>query len=190
MRAGQLLAATAAYHTTIDLAGVEQFLAGLIDHLVMKQDLPELQKCLKDGDVVGKEVNEIVNDLMKGDIADVVKGVEEALKLVKELPVDLQDCKSIQGDVTKITSWISQFATPSGIEHIFTNVMANWSGIQKDIGTIVSDVQTDKFMDAGEEVGDVLELALGKINYMEQDKDINWGFIKSYNPEVTFNPIY
>ena len=190
MRAAQVLVSTLALRANIDLKGVEEFIAGFIDKLVNKQDLPELQKCLKDTDKVTLEVNEIINDFMKGDMADIIKGVEEAITLVKELPTDLAECKDIQGDVTKITAWISQFATPSGLAHIAENVLANWSGIQTDIGTIVTDVQTDKFMDAGEETGDILELALGKIDYQAQDKTIDWGLVRQYNEEITFNPIY
>lgn len=103
---------------------------------------------------------------MKGDLADIIKGVEDALTLIKQLPVDLADCKNVQDDVKKITTWISQFATPTGLIHIGENVLANWGGIQKDIGQISTDVQTNKFMDAGEETGDIVELALGKIDYM------------------------
>ena len=102
----------------------------------------------------------------------------------------MSECKGIQDDVTKITAWVSQFATPSGIAHVAENVLANWSGIQQDIGTIVADVQNDKFEDAGEETGDILELALGKIDYAAQDKAIDWGLVRQYNEEITYNPIY
>ena len=190
MRAGQLLVATAALHANIDLKGVEEFVAGFIDHIVNKQDLPELQACLKDTDTVAVEVNNIINDFMKGDMADIIKGVEEAIKLVKELPADLSECKNVQGDVEKITAWVAQFATVTGLTHIAENVLANWSGIQTDNGTIVTDVQTDKFEDAGEQTGDILELALGKINYQAQDKAIDWGLVRQYNEEITYNPIY
>ena len=190
MRAAQLLVATAAYHANINLQEVEQFLAGFIDHLVYKQDLPELQKCLTDGDVVVKDVNDIINDFMKGDLADIVKGVEAAIALVKALPTDLAECKNVEDDVKKITTWISQAATPSGLAHIAENVMANWSNIQTDIGTITTDVQTDKFEDAGEQTGDILELALGKIQYSEKDKAYDWGVVRQYNPDISFNPIF
>ena len=86
MRAAQLLVATAALRANIDLKGVEEFVAGFIDHLVYKQDLPELQKCLNNTDTVTKEVNEIINDFMKGDMADIIKGVTAAIELVKALP--------------------------------------------------------------------------------------------------------
>ena len=93
------------YHMTV--VNAEQFVAGVIEGLIQKDDLPELQKCLSNTETVQTEVTKIVNELSKGDLTDVIQGVKDAIALISELPEDLVDCKDIQDDVTKITNWAS-----------------------------------------------------------------------------------
>merc|ERR1719230_1178780 len=143
MKAAQLLLAGSAattQYTFTDIQGVEEYLAGVIYGLIEKDDLPEMQKCLKNTETVAVEVKKIVNEMAKGDMQDIIQGVQDAMKLVQELPEDLTDCKDIQGDVTKIENWGKQFITPSGLTHVVENIMANWSTIQGDIGTINTDM--------------------------------------------------
>lgn len=188
MKAGLLLVGSAAALTTqekvdsMDITAVEKYLSGIIYGMIEKDDLPEMQKCLKNTEVVATEVKAIISEVSKGDMADIVKGVQDAIKLVQELPTDLSDCKNIQGDVTKITNWGKQFITPSGLTHIVENVMANWSNIQTDIGTINTDIQGSKYEEAGEMTADVVILALGKIQYQDLDKDIDWELLNAHNP--------
>merc|ERR1712070_311757 len=181
MRPGQLLVAAAAYHYNADISGVEEFIAGMIEGMIQKDDLPELQKCLKNTDVVATQVENIVNEIAKGDLPDVIKAVEDALALIQALPTDLEECENIQDDVQKIKAWGENFITPSGAEKIIANVMANWSKIQANIGTIVTDMQSQKEMEAGLLAADTVILALGRINYMLKDKDIDWELVNAHN---------
>ena len=156
--------ATSANVYTIDINGAQLFAAGLIDGLVMKDNLPEMQKCLGEVKKVAPEVQNIVNELSKGDLTDVIKGIKDAVALVQELPTDLDDCKNVQDDLTKLKQWSNEFITPEGEMKIVENVMANWGTIQTDIGTINSDMQSDQYTEAGETAADVVILALGHID--------------------------
>lgn len=170
----------------ISVTGVEEFIGGVIQGLIQKDDLPELQKCLKNTEVVQVEVNKIIEELQKGDLTDIVQAVNDAIALIQELPTDLQDCKSIQDDVTKIENWAKQAITPTGLTKIVGNVMANWSTIQKDIGDITTDVSEEKYLEAGEVTADVVVLAMGKISYSEQNKLVNDAILASYNKNNLF----
>ena len=164
------VAATAASSSQLysfDANAVQEFVAGVVDGLINKDDLPEIQKCMTNTKTVSTEVMAIANEIAKGDMADVIKGVTDAIKLIQELPADLKDCQNLQGDLTKIENWGKQFITPSGLEKVVQNVMSNWSTIQTDIGTINTDLSGAKYMDAGEMTADVVILALGKIQLHE-----------------------
>ena len=84
------VAAVATYNNLdIDVTGVEDFVGGLVFGLISKDDLPEIQKCLQNAKGLEKEVNTAIGDFEKMDFSDIVKGIEEVGKIVKELPADL-----------------------------------------------------------------------------------------------------
>ena len=180
-----VLGASAATYAPVDtqysisVTGVEEFLGGVIEGLIQKDDLPELQKCLKNTEVVQVEVSKIIAEIQKGDLTDIVQAVKDAIQLIQELPTDLQDCQTIQDDVAKIEKWAQQAVTPSGLTKIVENVMANWSAIQKDIGEINTDVQEEKYLEAGEATADVVVLAMGKISYAQKNKLANDAILAS-----------
>ena len=159
------------YH--LGVVDVEQFVAGVINGLIQKDDLPEIQKCLANTETVTAEVNKIVNEMSVGSLTAIIQGIKDAAALIQELPTDLKDCENIQDDVTKITNWGSQVISPTGLAKIFENVMANWANIQSDIGNINSDLQNSQYEQAGEATADVVILAMGKIQYAELNAQVN-----------------
>ena len=52
------------------------------------------------------EVNEAITDFAKGDIQDIVAGVEVLMKVLSQLPGDLKNCKEIEPDLKRIENWI------------------------------------------------------------------------------------
>ena len=73
----------------IGIEGVEQFVAGLIYGMVGRDDLPEIEKCLQNGATLEQEITNAISDFSKGDLQDVIKGVEEVGHIITELPQDL-----------------------------------------------------------------------------------------------------
>lgn len=63
-----IVAAVAATSGALNLEGAEEFLAGFMKAFVDKDNLPELQKCLKNGDAVTAEVQTIMTEFKKGDL--------------------------------------------------------------------------------------------------------------------------
>jgi hypothetical protein len=66
-----------------------EFVSGIIEGLIGKNDLPEIQKCLKDSGNLDQDIEEAISDFSKGDVPDIIKGVEAVGRIIQELPVDL-----------------------------------------------------------------------------------------------------
>ena len=182
MRVTQAVAAYMATTYKMNIEGAEEMAAGLIEGLIGKDDLPELQKCLKNAESVEVELTNIIADLEKADLGDIIKAAQEIGQVIKELPADLQDCESIQGDVTKIENWGKQFANPVKLAETLTkNLLANWKPVQADIAALTTDYDGAKYFQAGEDIADVTILALGKISEAREPEPLNFDTIKNLN---------
>merc|ERR1719454_896595 len=144
---------------SIDLSGVEEFVAGVVEGFVNKNDLKEIKACLTDADTLEGEIEAIVKDLQTLDVSHIVDAVKKIVTLVQQIPADLKNCEGIQGDITKITNWASSI-DPTKIP---TNVIEHLTPIVKDVQTITTDFQTNKYLDAGEQVADIAIEVLGPI---------------------------
>jgi hypothetical protein len=78
---------------------VEQFVAGLFTGLIQKDDLKNIQQCLKDGAALDGELQTAIGDFEKKDIADIIAGVKIVGNMVGQVSTDLNDCKGMQADV-------------------------------------------------------------------------------------------
>merc|ERR1719240_1372956 len=89
---------------TMDINAVQLFAGGMIDGLIMKDNLPEMQKCLGDAKTLAPEVQKIVNEMAKGDLSDVIARIKDAVALIKSLPTEFKECENVQGDIGTINS--------------------------------------------------------------------------------------
>ena len=169
----------------MDIEGAEEFVGGLIYGLIQKDDLPEIQKCLKNGETLEVEITNAISDFSKGDIQDVIKAVQELGQIVKELPQDLDDCKAIDDDIAKIEAWGQIFLNPVALVQTLTkNLLANWKDVSADISKTNADYAAEKYYDAGEDVADTLVLAVGPISRAEEiDAEIDWDLLNSHLAE-------
>ena len=184
----KVLAAIASIIATnyqMDIEGVEQFVAGLIFGLIQKDDLPEIQQCLKDGSSLEAEITNAISDISKGDLQDIIKGVQEVGQIIKELPTDLDDCKGMDDDIAKIEKWASIFAHPTELVTTLTkNLLKNWQGVVADVSKTETDWNNADYYDAGDDIGDILILALGKISQeREEIEEIDWEFLQAHLAE-------
>ena len=145
---------------SIDVTGVEELVAGIVEGFVQKNDLAEIKKCLTDADTLEPEVEAIVKDFSSLNVANIIDGVKKIVTLVQQLPDDLKDCEGIQGDISKISNW----ATHIDVTKIPGNVIENLSPIVKDVQTITTDFQADNYMDAGEQIADIAIKTLGPVS--------------------------
>ena len=61
---------------------VEQFVAGLFKGLVDKDDLSNIQQCMKDAGTLDTELQTAIGDFEKKDIPDIIAGAEVVGQMV------------------------------------------------------------------------------------------------------------
>jgi len=146
----------------MNVEGAEEMVAGLMYGLINKDDLPQIQACLKNAESLEVELTGAIADLEKGDLESIIKAAQEIGQIIKELPKDLADCKDIQGDITKIETWGKQFANPATlIQTLFENITANMGPVHADIDALTADYSGAKYYNVGEDIADITVLALG-----------------------------
>ena len=132
--------------------------------LIKKKELNNIQTWLTETDTLKKQVKEAFADISKGDINDLIAGAKILMQIITELPTDLKNCESIQGDLNRIVAWANKFTDPQVfIETVTQNVLAHFSVITADITKVTSDFNDAKFYDAGSDVADVLVQTLGQV---------------------------
>ena len=152
---------------------VEQFLGGLVMGLIQKDDLTKIEQCLTDAGGLESEMEEAIQDFMKGDLSDIIAGVEMVGKIIQELPTDLGDCQSMQADITRIEAWAQIFTNPTQlVETLITNTIANFSDITADISKTSQDIAAGDMYNTGEDIADIMVLELGKVPAMPEDLEI------------------
>ena len=145
-------------------ADVEQFVAGVVFGLIQKDDLAQIQTCLKDAQGLETEIEEVIGDFSKGDLTDILKGVELVGKVIQELPADLGDCEGMKADVARIEAWAAIFSNPTKlVQTLLTNVVANFPKVSADATSIVSDFKAAKYYNSGDDIADLLVVALGPV---------------------------
>ncbi|CDW78581.1 UNKNOWN [Stylonychia lemnae] len=139
--------------------------AGLLDGVIKKDDLKELTTCMTDVDDVSKSVETIYSDLSSMTMTGLLSGLEEAAKLVAFLPRDFQQCEGIRPDIDRFTKFASVFIHPSDlIQRLETNLPAHLNEIMSDVQAANQDYTEAKFFDFGENLGEVLVLAVGQVS--------------------------
>ena len=149
----------------INVKDAEDLLAGIIFGLIQKDDMKYIETCMTDSAHVEQEVNDAVQDFMKGDVESIIRGVEIVGTLLTELPVDLKDCQEMQGDITRISTWINGIISDPVklVETLTTNLIKNFAKIQTEINTTSADIAKADYYTAGEDISDIVVLTLGKI---------------------------
>ena len=148
----------------MDAADVEQFVAGIVFGLIQKDDLTKIQTCLKDASGLETEIEQAVGDFSKGDVTDIISGVELVGQIIQELPADLGDCQGMKDDVARIEAWAAIFSDPTKlVKTLLTNVIANIGGVTADASAIVSDFKAASYYKSGDDIADLLVLALGPV---------------------------
>ena len=153
-----------------DVNQAEQLLAGLIYGLIQKDDLAQIQVCLTDAEKVDEELSEAVTDFMKGDVTDIIKGVEMIGTVLQQLPTDLADCQNMQGDIARIEKWAAIFTDPKAlVETVTTNLIKNFQVILGDITKASSDFSGADYYDGGADIADIMVETLGAVPELQPE---------------------
>merc|ERR1719326_2695581 len=117
--------AGAAVTFTVNENSAVEFIEGLVEGIIDGDHLDEIHKCIQDGEGVADQVVKIIEEFSKGDEEDIIKGIEDTMALVKDLPNEVAECKEINGDVTKVVNKVQSIIdNPDQIEeNILKNVI-------------------------------------------------------------------
>ena len=145
-------------------ADVENFLAGIIEGLIGENDLPEIKKCLNDSSAIEKQLAEAIADFEKGDISDIIKGIQIIGGILQNLNHTLGDCQGMQDDIARIEKWAQIFENPQKlVQTLVQNVISNLSAIEADISKVQKAWGSGDFFGLGQDIADILVLAIGKV---------------------------
>ena len=143
---------------------VAYFVTGLLDGLVQDNDFAKIKPCLKDQEVLAPLLVEAIGDFKKKDLMDIIKGVTVVGKMLATVETDLTDCAAMGPDLLRIKAWSSIFKDPIKLFRVmFQNTLMHIDKIHADVGSIITDAETDKMHDLGEQVADILVLQIGPI---------------------------
>ena len=159
-----VIAAVATKYSAFSPEDVEKLIAGLVFGLIAKDDLTKIETCLQDAQGLEAEVQDAITDFMKGDIQDIIAGVELVGKIIQELPTDLGDCKDMQDDLNRIEAWAAIFSDPTLlVKTLIGNVIQNFSAIEGDITKTSQDIASGDMYNTGVDIADIMVLALGAV---------------------------
>ena len=106
------------------------YIMGILQESLGKNDLPEIKTCIHDQTGITNELQVIINEIKSGfNIHNVLDVAHKIGVLISELPNDLVDCTSLNGDMAKITAWASGLTNNPKL--VFENVVKNWDDIGK-----------------------------------------------------------
>ena len=159
-----IVAAALAQINAIDLAGTEQFVAGLIFGLVGKNDLSEIQTCLTGAQTLETEITTAITDFQKKDVQDIIAGIEQVGLIINQLPSDLINCKNIQGDLKRIQTWAQIFTKPTTlVETVTKNMLQHYTYVLGDIVRADGEWNNKQYYQVGDDVADILVQTIGAV---------------------------
>ena len=156
------LATSLFVHSTVALTGgnVVEIIAGIMDGVIHKDDLAELQQCMTGADSLTDEFETAVADFEQGGISGITGGIMEISTIFNELPQDLGNCVSIQDDLSKLGDQLKIFLQPTLlIKTVSYNLVWYFSEINGDISAALADYNNQDFFGFGEQLGEALVLA-------------------------------
>ncbi len=150
---------------------VPKFLAGFVYELTTVNHLTEIETCYQGGHLMAFEVEQGIRDIKQGAgwDSDVQAALEFAL-VALQVPQALHKCESMQDDLSAIEEWASIFTNPTELAAKVTkNFALHHKGIQEDIAALKADAAADTWFTAGEDLADLLSLAIGPVKAHEPE---------------------
>ena len=147
---------------SLDREATIQILSGLMKGIIMKDNLEEMQICLKDTSKISDQLEEIKEDLKSKNIYGVFEGLKLAGLLMSQLPAELQDCEGMREDMLLFGKWAKIFTNPELLyQRLMHNMPAHFSEIWADIQDANKYLRRRDYWQYGESVGEALVLAVG-----------------------------
>jgi len=140
---------------------------GLLEGLI-QAEFPDLDTCVQNSENIFEDVEMAVQDFKKKDLQDIMKGITLVGQAIRDLPADLNQCKSTTGNIDKIKEWAQIFKHPIQLAKVMIpNVIQHEAQILGDVQDISAQWSNANFEQVGEDVADILTSAIGQIQATE-----------------------
>jgi hypothetical protein len=112
---------------------------------------------------IAEDLEKVWADLETHSLSTLMDVIKQLGKLATEIPVSLQNCEAISGDITKFENWASIFLHPTRLlPKLEENIPAHLSEIVADVRGAKKLFDMQNFFDGGEKIGEALVLSVGQ----------------------------
>lgn len=156
--------ALASAANAMSAAEVGDLVSGILYGIGLDSNLDDLTHCMSDGYVLEQDISDAVAQFEHGGSLHITKGVRELIDAVSHLPEALHGCTHMFDDIAALAEWTAIVAHPQELKKkIERNTPLHIIGLKKDITALKTDMAADEYFQAGEVIGDILTLELGKV---------------------------
>ena len=143
---------------------VPEFIAGFLYEMTGNNHLLEIENCYSSSTVLEYEIKAGIQDIHHGGWDSDVQAALEFALVALQIPQILHTCENMDEDIAAIKEWASIFKDPTRLTAKVTkNVALHHTAIQEDIGALKTDAHDGKWFTSGEDLADLLTLAVGPI---------------------------
>ena len=151
---------------------IQQFSAGLIQGVLHTDNLPQIEKCLKDGEYTAGEMVTIFNDVKTKEIKNIIDALPHVGNIFLHFPETLIHCTHMSKDVARLAAWAAPFKNPKQeLPAIWANILQSYVGMVHDLDLMNQYIAKNNIQAAGARVADILVLGLGPVKVAEDDID-------------------
>eukprot|EP00354_Favella_ehrenbergii_P003814 CAMPEP_0170455760 /NCGR_PEP_ID=MMETSP0123-20130129/3613_1 /TAXON_ID=182087 /ORGANISM="Favella ehrenbergii, Strain Fehren 1" /LENGTH=479 /DNA_ID=CAMNT_0010718997 /DNA_START=15 /DNA_END=1454 /DNA_ORIENTATION=+ len=140
------------------------FVAGFIFGMTGDNHLTEIEACYAGGALMTAEIETGIADIKKGGVDNDIQAAMQFGLAILQIPQALSTCKNMDEDIAAIESWAQIFTNPTQLAAtVSKHYLFHKAEIKADISTLESDWDSDLFYKAGNDLADLMVLAIGPI---------------------------
>jgi hypothetical protein len=162
----------------------EGFLLGALD----AEGFTDIEKCIKDAELLYVDAKIAVADFEKKDLKDIISGFKDVAQMIGVIKAGMTDCGHLKEDAEKLEKMVSIYSTlPSFAWHVGKDLIVNRRDIYNEISSAITDYKGGNWENFGKDIGEAsAKVFLGakeleKENRAQRVKSLFEGFSKVNN---------
>ena len=146
------------------IAHLEQFVDGLLYVLHGQIMISQVHTCMKDGESIAGEFSSAISDFGHFDKTHIEDAIKQTGKMIHQFPQMFNDCEALKTDMIRIAAWASVFEDPMALAgKMAWNVVPHLFTLIGDAKQLYSDIHSGNYHAAGEDVGHIMNIAIGPV---------------------------
>ena len=147
---------------SMELKSVVEFGWGFAKGFAVENNLTEVVSCVNDAASLEAEVDEIIADIKKMEPASIFDAAKKIVALLQGLPEELQTCKDMKSDFTKVDAWLLNVLKHP--QAVISHVIQNINDIIKTIPKMIDDLNLDDAKHAGKDLAHLVVDMFGTVD--------------------------